>query len=56
MADIYPLKQDYKAVTTGSCILHSPKFLNVELAQTNYWIDKFDELVEYVLTIPHQKQ
>jgi len=53
MADIYRLKQDYKAVTYGVSILHSPKFLNVlNLPKTNYWIDKFDELVEYVSDNP----
>ena len=53
MADIYRLKQDYKAVTYGVSILNSPKFLNVlNLPKTKYWIEKFDELVEYVSDHP----
>ena len=53
MADIYRLKQRYKAVTYGVSILHSPMFLNVlNLPKTNYWISKFDELVDFVSNDP----
>jgi organic radical activating enzyme len=49
MTAVYRLKQEYKGVTYGVSILHSPKFLNVlNLPKTQYWQDKFTELFDFV--------
>ena len=49
MTAVYRLKQEYKGVTYGVSILHSPKFLNVlNLPKTQYWQDKFNELFDFV--------
>ena len=53
MTDVYALKQRYSTITYGVSILHSPAFLNVlNLPKTTEWIDKFDDIVDYVAQQP----
>ncbi len=49
MGDVYRLKHEFKGVTYGISILHSPKFLNVlNLPKDDYWTNKFKELDKFI--------
>ena len=49
MSDVYRLKHEFKGVTYGISILHSPKFLNVlNLPKDDYWTNKFKELDKFI--------
>ena len=49
MNDVYRLKHEYKGVTYGISILHSPRFLNVlNLPKNEYWTNKFKELDKFI--------
>ena len=53
LEDVYRLKHDYRGVSYGVSILHSPKFLNVlNLPKDDYWTTKFEMIDRFVKQHP----